>query len=171
MRSPIIEKILRETPWHVRAKVRIGAYYAVWKHRIAKALFLALCCILAGCGPSYHLKRAKYHQARAIAKGAVVTVDTVYKEIKVLVPSVKVDTVFHDVHDTVTIEKERIRIRYVKLPGDSVYIEGECKADTVKVEVPCPQNVTISAPEPVIKWWWLIVAVLLGGAVVRIWGR
>lgn len=113
-------------------------------------LFVLLMWLLSSCGPGYHLKRRDYHERKAIEKGARVDADTTYKTLFVPVPieSVKTDTVFKStLGDTVRIEKERLSIKYVQLPGEKVYIEGECKADTIiqKVEVPVTVTKKISA--------------------------
>ena len=42
-----------------------------------------------------------------------------------------VDTVV--LKDTVTITKDRLRIRLLKLPGDTVRVDAECAPDTVTV--------------------------------------
>lgn len=42
-----------------------------------------------------------------------------------------VDTVV--LKDTVTVTKDRLRIRLLKLPGDTVRVEAECAPDTVTV--------------------------------------
>ena len=101
-------------------------------------LLLVILCIVgmctSSCGPSYHLRRAEQHLKKAELKGASVQTDTVYKldTIYVTVIGVEIDTIFQSIPgDTVEIEKERLRIKYVEMPGDSVYIEGECEADTV----------------------------------------
>lgn len=36
--------------------------------------------------------------------------------------------------DTVTITKDRLRIRLLKLPGDTVRVEAECAPDTVRIK-------------------------------------
>jgi len=33
-------------------------------------------------------------------------------------------------HDTISIERDRVRVKVVRLPGDSIWVEGECR-DTV----------------------------------------
>ena len=35
--------------------------------------------------------------------------------------------------DTVTIQKDRLRIRLLRLPGDTVRVEAECQPDTVRL--------------------------------------
>ena|SRR5690606_35271651 len=108
------------------------------RERIATLIaFILLCLIvflLSSCGTSYHLRRAEQHLKKAELKGANVRTDTVYKLDTIYFPvvGVETDTIFQSIPgDTVEIEKERLRIKYVEMPGDSVYIEGECEADTV----------------------------------------
>lgn len=70
-------------------------------------------------------------------KGGKVTADTLYKTITVTTQEVKTDTIFKPLPgDTVTITKDKLKIKYVKLPADSVYIYAEHKPDTVKIKVP-----------------------------------
>lgn len=96
-----------------------------------------LLVLLTSCGPNYHLKRSKYHELKAISKGAKLEVDTVFKEIPVFIDSVRVDSIFTaGVGDTVYLEKDRLKIKYVRLKADTFFIEGKCEADTVKINVP-----------------------------------
>lgn len=107
-----------------------------------KALLIVL--IFTGCSARWHLKKA-------IQKGAFVKSDTVYVDRTVYVPEVKTDTVFTSlVGDTIRIEKEKLRIKYVRLPGDSVYIEGKCLPDTLRIKVPVSVDTDIHAPD--CKW-------------------
>lgn len=134
--------------------------------------YIILLVILSACGPAHHLRRAERLKERmdeqidkAITKGAEVKRDTVFKEIQVIVPEVKTDTVFKagPIGDTVTIIQEKLKIKYMKLPGDTVYIDGECEADTVKLIVPVETKTTIDCPpEAKIKWFhWLALFLVL----------
>lgn len=97
------------------------------------------------------LRKAEKLIKQAEQLGSKWSQDTVYKEIPFIVDSVRVDSVFVAKQgDTVVIEKERLKLRYVKLPGDSVFIEAECKADTVYKSVPVSVTKTIEAK---INWW------------------
>jgi len=92
----------------------------------------------------------------------------VYIEKSIVVPEIKTDTVFRsEPGDTVRIEKERLKIKYVNLPGDSVYIEGKCESDTVTVEVPVTVTKEIKA-EGWLKWWYLIIAMIAGWFISRL---
>ena len=82
-------------------------------HLKSRLLLLFAAALLTGCGnkkPLVSLER-----------------DTV-----VITESVSVvDTVL--LRDTVTIEKDRLRVRLLRLPGDTVRVEAECQPDTVRI--------------------------------------
>lgn len=112
--------------------------------------------ILTGCGPAYHLKKAK-------EKGAEVTTDTVYQDVKVFVPIVEMDTVFRSMPgDTVTITKDRLQMKYVQIQGGTVYLQGKCLPDTIKVKVPYAVTTTIKAGYT----GWKLAGMILFGLVV-----
>jgi hypothetical protein len=81
---------------------------------------------LTSCTGEYHLRKAQKKAPYLFDTTTVVKYDTVFK------PKQIIDTLFYvqNNYDTVTIEKERVRLRYVSLPGDTVYMEAECKGDT-----------------------------------------
>ena len=119
-----------------------------------KLIALLLLILLSSCSASWHLKQA-------IKKGALTKQDTVYIQDTVIVKSVKKDSIFKSIQgDTVRIEKERLKIKYVKLAGDSVFIQGECESDTVIREIPVTVNNEIKAKG--LDWKWLIVAFVIG---------
>lgn len=124
-------------------------------------LFILLAMSLSSCGVGHYLRKAERALKKAEQLGAVITPDTVYKEIPVMVPEVHTDTVFKSVEgDTVIIEKDRLKIKYVRLPGEKVYIEGECEADTVRVTVPVTVTREIKTKgRP--TWWDFIIMVLV----------
>lgn len=125
---------------------------------------LLLTLLLLSCSPQNKLKRAERLIQKAESLGAKWEVDTVYKEIPVFIPQVRVDSIFTaGVGDTVILEKERIKVKYVRLPGDSVFIEGESKADTVKIEVPVVVNKEIKSGY---SWWDILKFCLFTGVLV-----
>lgn len=137
-------------------------------------LIFAICVIiiLGGCSATQkankHLRKAKKHILKAESFGAKWQVDTIYKKVAVLVPSVKRDTVFKsEVGDTVVITKDRLQVKYVRLAGDSVFIKGECKADTIYKEVPITITRQIHTPDkwrsPAIGMAVIILLIFLGG--------
>lgn len=136
-----------------------------------RILTIIICLLIVqSCGPAAKatrkLRRAERLIIQAEALGATWKQDTVFRLVPVEVKSVKTDTVFSS-HpgDTVVVEKERLRVKYVKMPGDSVYIEGECKADTVYKQVPVVVNKSIKCPPDRWKFPALVMSFLLVAAI------
>lgn len=116
-----------------------------------RVITICLLLFISSCSASWHLKQA-------VKKGAEISSDTVTKPIMVFIPQVVKDTVFESrPGDTVRIEKERLRIKYVELPGDSVYIFGESRADTIIREVPVTVTQIVTTPQDN-KWKWIAIA-------------
>jgi len=107
-----------------------------------------------GCSAKFHLKQSERHKRIAIQKGGLIERDTIWTEREVITKLIEKDTVFTSLQgDTVYIQKEKLKIKYVKIPGDSVFIEGACVPDTLKILVPTTVTEIIHAPKPTIKWW------------------
>lgn len=89
---------------------------------------LLLWWVLSGCSAAWHLNKAVEKDPSLMTH----KLDTV--ERLVTTPGVKKDsTIYSKEYDTVYITKEKLKMKYVNLPGDTAYIEGECLPDTVKV--------------------------------------
>ena len=115
--------------------------------------FIALLILLSSCSCNYHLKRA---EAKC---GTRKIVDTL------LINSVQLDTLFKPIQgDTVYLTKDRLKIKYVKLAGDSVFITGKCDSiiSIREVKVPC----TTTILEPTVSKWhialYILIALLVG---------
>ena len=127
---------------------------------------ISLICLVAltSCSASFHLKRAIQKDPTIIQPEIVQVVDTV-----IITPSERTETTFVALPiDTITIEKERLRIKIRRI-HDTLRVEGECRSDTITI------TETIELP-PVIKyedrpWWskWLMWALagLFGIKVVN----
>jgi hypothetical protein len=69
-------------------------------------------------------------------------------------------------HDTVTIEQDRVRVKIVRLPGDRLFVQGECR-DTVIRYVRQVVN-AVKREQFIPCWlWWL----LFGFFAVGFWLR
>jgi hypothetical protein len=137
---------------------------------------LLLTVLLLGCASNKanrKLKRAERLTAQAIELGAKVTPDTVYKWRTVFIDSVRVDSIFTSVvGDTVYLERERLKVKYVRLKGDSIFIRGECLADTVKIQVPVTVTKNIKTGISVlIVVQWSILAMIVGVVLSRIFWK
>lgn len=131
--------------------------------KISTLCLAVLCC---SCGAANKLKRAEKLIKEAEAKGAVWHVDTVYQKVPIFIDSVRVDSIFiAKAGDTVLIEKERLRVKIIRLPGDSIRVEAKCEADTVYKEVPITVTKTLTAKGG-LDWKWLVVAFLAGAVVL-----
>jgi len=116
---------------------------------------ISLICLVAltSCSASFHLRRAIQKDPTIIQPEIVQVVDTV-----IITPLERTETTFVALPiDTITIEKERLRIKIRRI-HDTLRVEGECRSDTITI------TETIELP-PVIKyedrpWWskWLMWA-------------
>ena len=109
---------------------------------------ISLICLIAltSCSASFHLRRAIEKDPTIIQPEIVQVVDTV-----IITPSERTETTFVALPiDTITIEKERLRIKIRRI-HDTLRVEGECRSDTITI------TETIELP-PVIKYedrpWW-----------------
>jgi hypothetical protein len=126
--------------------------------------FLIILLLFTGCASNKanrKLKRANRLIAQAEQLGVKWHTDTVYKEIPVFIPQVRTDSIFVTTEgDTVYIQKDRLRITFIDLPGDSVFIEGKCDSLTKIVEVPVTVTKEIKTGKSVLEV--VQVAVLVG---------
>ena len=109
---------------------------------------ISLICLVAltSCSASFHLRRAIEKDPTIIQPEIVQVMDTV-----IITPLERVETTFVALPiDTITIEKERLRIKIRRI-HDTLRVEGECRSDTIRI------TETIELP-PVIKYedrpWW-----------------
>jgi hypothetical protein len=140
-----------------------------------------LSCILlvlffTGCASNKanrKLKRANRLIAQAEQLGVKAKPDTVYKEIPVFIPQVSTDSIFVTTEgDTVYIENDRLKIKFIDLPGDSVFIEGKCDSLTKIVEVPVTVTKTVKTGLSVlVVVQWSILALIIGGVLAKIFWK
>jgi len=126
---------------------------------IIKVLILitAICILsLTSCSANWHLKRAIAKDPSIVQPPEVEIVDTT-----IVIEEIRAETTFVALPmDTITIEKERLRIQ-IKRIHDTLVVDGVCMTDTIRIieEVELP---------PVIKYeprptWQTILAWLLAG--------
>ena len=95
---------------------------------------LMISFLLSSCSAQWHLKKAIKKDPSIIQESTVSVKDTV-----VVPPVVITDTVTTKEHDTIIVEKDRLKVRIVKRL-DTLIIEGQCASDTIvrTIEVPVP---------------------------------
>jgi hypothetical protein len=102
-----------------------------------RIMLLSMIVLLNSCSTQWHLKRAVKKDPTILVEGTLVVKDTV-----VVPPVVITDTVTTKQHDTIIVEKDRLKVRIVKRL-DTLIIEGKCASDTIiqTIEVPVPSLV------------------------------
>jgi hypothetical protein len=93
---------------------------------------LILVLLLTSCSAQWHLKRAVQKDPMILKKDTLVVQDTF-----VVPPVVLKDTVTLRQHDTITITKDRLRVKIIKV-NDTLIIDAKCDSDTIvrTIEVP-----------------------------------
>jgi hypothetical protein len=129
------------------------------------ALLLAI-LLITSCGPGFHVKRAKYHLMKAEMKGASVKQDTVFKEIVLKVPGVKVEFIPKPlvVNDTLYFERDRVvtKVLVKNVPGktNTVYVTTDCPDARIESKVPITVNQKITAKKG-ISWQSLLLYIII----------
>lgn len=121
-------------------------------------IFLIVLLMVSGCGPTAKLRRAEKLIKKAELLGAQWKIDTVFQDIPVFVDRIALDTLLiSGIKDTIEIVQDRLRIKYVRLPGDTVWISGQCDSLTIIKEVPVRVEKVIYAPQKGLKWWQFVL--------------
>lgn len=128
-----------------------------WQTWLNILLVLAL---LSSCSPTAKLRKAEKLINEAEQAGLKWHVDTITVKIPYSVPEIMIKEIHHALPgDTVVVEKERLRVKVVRLPGDSIFVEGRCAADTVYKSVPVTINKTIKSKG--YSLWQLIILAIV----------
>jgi len=108
-----------------------------------KYLICIFALLLSSCSLESKMERKLRKAERKIEKLTIkypklLKRDTVQDTFSITIPSIKHDTAFIDTtSDTTYIYRDKLRIKYIRV-GDTTYIEGECKSDTITrtIEIP-----------------------------------
>jgi len=102
---------------------------------------LTLILLLSSCSAQWHLTKAIKKDPTILEKDTLVVQDTV-----VVPPVVITDTVTTKQHDTIIVEKDRLKVRIVKRQ-DTLIIEGKCDSDTIVRTIEVPYEKIIYVPK------------------------
>ena len=105
---------------------------------------LTLILLLSSCSAQWHLTKAIKKDPTILEKDTLVVQDTV-----VVPPVVITDTVTTRQHDTIVVEKDRLKVRIVKRL-DTLIIEGQCASDTIVRTIEVPYEKVIYVPKKTI---------------------
>ena len=121
---------------------------------------LILILSLTSCSAQWHLKKAVQKDPMILERDTLVVTDTVVSP-----PVAITDTVIMKQHDTITLVKDRLRVKIVKV-NDTITIDAICDSDTIIsiVEVPYEKIVYVEK-----KTFWdkfkdmiLMISILMG---------
>lgn len=102
-------------------------------------LIAALAMVIASCSPQSKLRRAKELIEQAEAAGLEWKSDTVFQEVKVVVPETRFDTVLRQVNfrDTIVVTKDKVVTRVkVNTVEKEIFVETKCPEKVVVKKVP-----------------------------------
>jgi len=108
--------------------------------------YIIIILLLSSCSPQKRLNRLVKKHPELIKVDTLSVHDTIHTE------TIKADTVFKDttyftlLRDTITVVNDRLTIRQYHY-RDSIFIEGECKGDTLVREIRVPYKYV----QPVIR--------------------
>ena len=117
--------------------------------------------LLSSCSATWHLNQAVKKDPTILERDTLVVQDTV-----VVPPVVITDTVTTKQHDTIIVEKDRLKVRIVKRL-DTLIIEGQCASDTIvrTIEVPYEKVVYVEKEKPlhiVQRWLLYLLSLIIG---------
>lgn len=106
---------------------------------------IPLLFLVISCTPQRRFNRLVKKYPYLLTADTLVVKDTVRDTIRITVPEVSVDTIVNakDLYDTVTIEKDRVKIKVWRVK-DKIYINGKC--DTIYIEKPIERIVYRKIP-------------------------
>ena len=129
-----------------------------------KIIVLIVLGVLVACSPTRRFNRLINKYPYLITQDTVKQIDTVV----ISVPKVKVDSVIQidsfliDLHDTIIIEKERLKIELFRVK-DSIIVNGNC--DTVYLEKIIERKIPVKYYEKFNKWSVKNIALLILGGL------
>jgi hypothetical protein len=125
-------------------------------------IYIAVISLLMSCTPQRRFTRLIEKHPHLL------TTDTLYVHdtVEVTVPEVSVDTIveMHELHDTIFLEKEQLKVKVYIDREKKVYIEGRC--DTVTVQEIIERKIPIKYYEKTPTWkrvlnWFILIIVII----------
>jgi len=142
-------------------------------------IYFILLLITISCSEAKKLRRAEKKIYRLTQKYPdLLKKDTLHDTFSIVTPEVRYDTQFVDKPgDTTYINNGKLEIKYVRI-GDTTYIEGKCKSDTIiqTVEIPVERIVIRKETivDQVIRYFkssiiWVIILLVLAFVIRMSW--
>jgi len=130
------------------------------------AVKLILISLLTSCSAQWHLKKAVQKDPSILEKDTLVVTDTVVSP-----PVAITDTVIMKQHDTITLVKDRLSVKIVKV-NDTITIDAICDSDTIirVIEVPYDKIVYVEKEKPlqiIQRYALYLLLVIIGIKVIQ----
>ena len=124
------------------------------------ATTLFLLALLSRCSANWHLRKAISKDPAILQPKEVFLIDTL-----VVSEGIRVDTLAYFNTDTLTIERERLRVQ-IKRIHDTIRVTGECLPDTIRIveRVELPPRIKYVEKES--KWLRMLLWIALAVAVL-----
>lgn len=124
-----------------------------------RLIYILISLLFVGCSANWHIKKAIKKDPSILLTDTITVVDT----LRVITNNVSTDSTFILSRDTVVLKKDKLTIKHYYY-RDSIYLWGECEADTIykpfEVKVPVDK---IIINEPLFpRWLWWIVILFIG---------
>lgn len=103
--------------------------------------YILLTTLITSCSAQWHLKTAIKKDPLILEKDTLVVMDTV-----VTPPVVITDTAITKQHDTIIVEKERLKVKIVKRQ-DTLIIDAKCDSDTIVRTIEVPYEKVVYVPQ------------------------
>ena len=118
--------------------------------------FIILAIILSSCSAQWHLRKAITKDPSIIDTVKVVTIDTVWMEVK------KIDTVFKFNFDTVFFVKDSVKVKFFYQNRDSlVYLDVDCP-DCPSIKTTEKKTTIIEVESKAKRITWIILGIAVG---------
>lgn len=142
-------------------------------------IYFILLLVTTSCSEAKKLRRAEKKIYRLTQKYPdLLKQDTLHDTFSIITPEVRYDTQFIDKPgDTTYINNGKLEIKYVRI-GDTTFIEGKCKSDTIiqTVEIPVERIVVRKETivDQLIRYFknsiiWVIILVVLAFVIRLLW--
>ena len=125
---------------------------------------LILLSSLMSCSAQWHLKKAVQKDPLILEKDTLVVTDTVVTQ-----PVAITDTVTLKQHDTIVIQKDRLKVQLVKV-NDTITINATCESDTIisVIEVPYEKIVYVEQKSFMDRLYGIVAALFAALVAFRV---
>jgi hypothetical protein len=128
---------------------------------------LIVVLLLTSCSAQWHLKTAVRKDPLILEKDTLVVMDTVVSP-----PVAITDTVIMKQHDTITLVKDKLRVKIVKV-NDTITIDAICDSDTIISIIEVPYEKIVYVPQKTLRqkierYFLFFVLAVLSILLVRI---